>query len=158
MISEPNCSHINTKNIKNYNHYCVCVCVAKHQPVECVQIMRWWSSNLRQRPLRNLGSVANCYLLVYLSRTLLSYRFLIYFRGGGNTPLLNRHPTTNVSLHRIIYPPGRHLSPSQNTDAYRHNPNPRCPCYPPPTLPHSCHACRIPVASAPLMLTKLLPP
>ena len=50
VISEPNCSHINTKNIKNYKHYCLCVCVAKHQPVECVQIMRWWSSNLRNWP------------------------------------------------------------------------------------------------------------
>ena len=25
---------------------CVCACDAVHQPVRCVQIMRWWSSNL----------------------------------------------------------------------------------------------------------------
>ena len=27
---------------------CLCVCVTDHWSVECVQIMRWWSSNLRQ--------------------------------------------------------------------------------------------------------------
>ena len=34
------------------------MCFLGHRSVACVQMMRWWSSNLRQWPLRNLGSVA----------------------------------------------------------------------------------------------------
>ena len=64
----------------------MCVCVSSHQTVECVQIMRWWSSNLIQGRLRSLGSVANCYVLVYLTRPSLSSRFLISFRGGHPPP------------------------------------------------------------------------
>ena len=41
----------------------MCVCIAGHHPVECVQIMTWWSSILGQWPLRNLGSVANFYVI-----------------------------------------------------------------------------------------------
>ena len=69
----------------------VCVCVAGHQTVECIQIIRWWSSNLRKVPLRSLGSFANCYLLVYFNRHSHSSHPLIYFKGGG-TPLLPWHP------------------------------------------------------------------
>ena len=38
---------------------CVCVFVTLRQSLERAQIMRWWNSNLRQCPLRNLGSVTN---------------------------------------------------------------------------------------------------
>ena len=41
-----------------------CVCVTGHQSVECVQIMRWWISNLRKLLLHNLGSVASCYVFI----------------------------------------------------------------------------------------------
>ena len=37
----------------------ICVCVSVQQPVQCARIMRWWSSKLGQRPLWNLGSIAN---------------------------------------------------------------------------------------------------
>ena len=43
---------------------CVCVCVTGHQSLECVWIMSWWSSNLLQWPIRNLGSIAN--LSIYI--------------------------------------------------------------------------------------------
>ena len=49
QIQEFNSSHIII--------LCVCVCVTGHRSVEYVQIMRWWSSNLGQWPLQNLGSV-----------------------------------------------------------------------------------------------------
>ena len=68
----------------------VCVHVAGHQPVECVEIMRWWIYNLRQGLLRILGSVANCYALVYFARPYHSSCLLVYFRGG--IPLLPQHP------------------------------------------------------------------
>ena len=67
-----------------------CVGVAGHQTVYCVQIMRWWSSILLQRPLQNLGSIYNCYVFVYLTRPALSSCLLISFRGSSpslpNTP------------------------------------------------------------------------
>ena len=31
-----------------YIYIHMCVCVTGHWPAECVQIMRWWSSNLGQ--------------------------------------------------------------------------------------------------------------
>ena len=136
---------------------CVCVCVAGHQPAECVQIMRWWISNLGQGPLRSIKSVANFYVFVYLTRPSLSSRFLISFLGGA-APTGPDTPTTDVSPHRIIRPPGRHLSLSQNTDASRHDPTPCCPCSPPPNLPCYRHTCRIPVTTITLPLPKSLPP
>ena len=77
---------------------------------------------------------------------------------GGSDPSYPKNPTTDVSPHRSIRPPGRHLSPSQNTDASCHDPTTRCPCSPPSTLPRSRHACRVPFAYASLPLQKLLPP
>ena len=38
---------IEVKKDKSYSFF-LCVCVAGHQSVDCVQIMRWWSSNLGQ--------------------------------------------------------------------------------------------------------------
>ena len=76
---------------------CVCVsvgaCVAGHQSMDCVQIIRWWSSNLGKRPLRNLRYVTNCYIfiLVPLYPSFLLTDALL----GGVTPLLPRQP-----LHR----------------------------------------------------------
>ena len=64
---------------------CVYVCVAGHQPVECVQIMRWWISNLGHGPLWSLDSVINCYILVYLTIPSISSWFLISFWGGGDS-------------------------------------------------------------------------
>ena len=55
-----------------YMYMRVCVCVDGHYPMECFQIMRWWSYKLGQEPLRIPGSVANCYVLVYLTRPSLS--------------------------------------------------------------------------------------
>ena len=63
-------SGINTKQeqiwieFKNYPflfgaHLRVCVFIYVHQYGWCVQIIRWWCSNLVQVPLQNLGSVAN---------------------------------------------------------------------------------------------------
>ena len=68
-----------------------CVCVSGNQPVECVQIMRRWSSNLGQGPLKSLGSVTNCYILVYLTHPFLYSQFIIYFFGRGS-PLLPQKP------------------------------------------------------------------
>ena len=65
---------------------CVCVCVASHQPVECVRIMMWWSSNHGQGPLRSLGSVANYYVLFYLTHPSHSPPLLIFFQGGQLPP------------------------------------------------------------------------
>ena len=134
----------------------VCVCVTVHKTVECVQIMRWWSSNLVQGILRRLGSVANGYVLVYLTRPSHSSRLLVSFQGGHPPPAPTKN-NTNMSPHRIILPHGINMSPSQHTDASHHDPTPRCPWYPPPTLTRSRHAYRIPVAAAPLLLPKLLP-
>ena len=46
----------------------MCGCVTGHRLVEYVQIIRWWSSNLGQWPLQNLGSVAMLNTLFYPSR------------------------------------------------------------------------------------------
>ena len=78
--------------------------VSGHQPVECVQNMRWWSSNLRQWPLLNLGSVAYCYLLVYLTRPTLSYRFLMYFSGGQPPPASTPPPPKRICTGWSSYP------------------------------------------------------
>ena len=43
------------------------MCVTGHQYVGCVQIMRWWSYNSRQWPLRNLGSVAYCNIFILVT-------------------------------------------------------------------------------------------
>ena len=140
---------------------CVCVCADGHQPVDCVQIMRWWISNLGQGLLRSLGSVDNCYIHVYLFTwpdppTLPTSWFLSGVRGRAS-PLFPETPTTNVSSHSIIFPHCINLSPSHNTDASHHDPTPRFLSSPPPTLPRSCHAYRIPVAAAPLPLPKSIP-
>ena len=136
----------------------MCMCVTSHQPVECVQIMSELSSNLRQWPLGNLGSVAYCYVF-FLSCPALSYRQLISLWGCQPPPAPTLPPHMYVlPPHRIIRPLGNHLSPSQHTYA---------PCFAPIlfyscslflTLPHSCHAYQILVASAPLPLPKLLLP
>ena len=57
------------------------MCVTSHQSVECVQIMRWLSSNLGEWPLWNLGSVAYCYVL-YLSHPTLPSLHIMSLRGG----------------------------------------------------------------------------
>ena len=44
-----------------FMYECVCVCAIVHRSVDYVRIMRWRSSNLIQRPLQNLGSVAYYY-------------------------------------------------------------------------------------------------
>ena len=73
---------------------CVYVCLAGHQPVECVQIMGWWSSNLRQGSLCCLVSVGNCYVLFYLTHPSLSSCFLISFHGRQPPPALTPPPPT----------------------------------------------------------------
>ena len=44
---------------------CNSVCVTGHWYVRYVWIMRWWCSNLIQWPLRNLGSIAYCYIAYF---------------------------------------------------------------------------------------------
>ena len=134
------------------------LCVTGHQFVECAQIMMWWSSNLGQWLLRNLGYVAYCYvfiLVLTLPPFLLSNVIL-----GGNTPnaLTPPPPTSVVSPHRIILPTGRHLYPSHHANVPWLSPTLFCPCSPPLTLHHSRYACLIPVADPPLPLLKSLLP
>ena len=53
---------------------------------------------------------------VYLSRTALPSRRLMSFRWGQPPPAPTPpSPTSVVTPHRIIRPPGRHLSPSHHT-------------------------------------------
>ena len=44
---------------------CNSVCVTGHWYVRYVWIMRWWCSNLIQRPLQNLGSIAYFYIAYF---------------------------------------------------------------------------------------------
>ena len=73
---------------------CVCLCVTNHQSMGCVQIMRWWSSNLGQCPLRNLGSIAYCYLFILVQSCLpfLPYNVL----PGGSSPFCPNTSSTDV--------------------------------------------------------------
>ena len=79
---------------------------------------------------------------------------------GGHPPTapITPPPTPVVSPHSIIRPPGREMYPSQHINVPRLAPIIFCPCSSPLTLPRSRHACRIPVAAAPLPLSKLIIP
>ena len=84
--------------------YWVCVCVTGYQSLECVQIMRWWSSNLGQRPLWNLGSVDN------VMSTYPHPNISIFLDHPRHSPFTNSlpicHPLTylNHSLQQILPP------------------------------------------------------
>ena len=72
----------------------MCVCVTGHQSVGCVLTMRWLSSNPRQQPLCNLGSIAYCYVFIFCPTRLplpLSDVLL-----GGSDPSCPDTPFTNV--------------------------------------------------------------
>ena len=71
---------------RQYQITVCCVCIAGHQPVECVQNMIWWRSNLVQGPIWSLGCVGSFYVLVYLTHPSLYTRFMIYFQGGQPPP------------------------------------------------------------------------
>ena len=72
---------------------CVCVYVCCRPPSYGVcPIMMWWSYKLRQGFLLSLCSVANCYILFFLTRPYLSSHFLISFRGGHLPPALTPPP------------------------------------------------------------------
>ena len=63
---------------------------------------------------------------------------------GGSSPSCPDNPTPNVYPHRIIRPPGCHLSLSQHT-AYRLQPRPHYSLFMlyPSEPPCSCHTCPI---------------
>ena len=119
----------------------MCVfCVAGYRSVECVRIMRWWSSNFVQWTLQNLGSVDYSHIAI-LEPPCFSSRRLIYFRGGDLPPSLSSPPPTSVFyLYRIIHLPGRHLSPSHHTNTPVPLPDPSLsvtsPSSPPSLPPH----------------------
>ena len=84
--------------ISNSNSKRVCMCVfPANQPVDCVQIMSGWSSNLRQGPLWSLKSVANCDVLVYLTHPSHSSCLLIFFQRGH--PASDPTPPPPTCLH-----------------------------------------------------------
>ena len=80
----------------------MCVCATGHSSMVYVQIRMWWSSNLGQKPLHNLGSVDYCYayilepphLLFPPSNVLLG----VAYPSCPKTPPLK----SIVSQHRII--------------------------------------------------------
>ena len=127
----------------------MCVCVTDHRSVRYIRIMRCWCSNLRQRPLWNLGSGAyfdQDYFWTHLTPS--SFR-PIYFRGGS--PLLPR-----LSIHWLLpccrtglsaHPGITHLRPSI-TRTPRSPPHPSFSEYdsysPPLSPPHltDSHLCR----------------
>ena len=72
----------------------VCVCVTGHRSVGFVQIIRWWSSNPGKWPLRNLGSVAYCYVFILdLPHPLFPPSDVL---PGGAPPSFPNTPSTNV--------------------------------------------------------------
>ena len=90
----------------------VCQVFPNHE----VAMFQPWTGNPPYR-----GSVANFYLAILIIPAPKSFaRHLMYARGGG----LSNHPPPLFPLlkvvypHRIISPPGRHLYPSQNTEAH----------------------------------------
>ena len=79
----------------------VCVCVAGHQPGECVQVMSWWSSNPWQWPLQNLCSANNCYVIFTCPALPSIPASWCSFQGGGR-PLLQWQPLHQRPLFLCI--------------------------------------------------------
>ena len=132
----------------------MCVCVTGHRYVSYVRFMRWWSSNLGQKPLHNLGNVAYCCVFILdPPRPLFPPSNVLL---GGEDPSCPDTPSSGVNRlsSQIIRPTERHLSLSQYTGVPGLALTLFCPCSPPPTLSFSCHAFRIPAALAPLSPTK----
>ena len=87
----------------------MCVCVIGHRYVGYFRIMRWWSSNLGQWPLHNLGSVAYCYLFI-LDPPRPVFPPSNVLLGGGRT-LLPQYPSTDVHRFSAQYHPPNLVSP-----------------------------------------------
>ena len=132
-------------------YVCACAYVTGHRFGEYAQIMRWWSSNIGQKPLRNLGSVNYCYIAILDPlRPLLPSSDVF---PGGVSPLLLQHP-----LHRLLSCLHTGLS-TQPGVTYLRPRIPKIPCLsltclcqsppPPPTpprLPDSSFRCSLTAA------------
>ena len=117
-----------------------------HRTVGYVQIMRWWSSNLRQRPLQNLGSVAYCYIFS------IDLPFPLFLPSdaltGGAAPSCPETPSTNVRIFSAQNHPPTWASPV-SFPAYQFSrplPYPSLsvlsPSNPPFLSPHLGYSCR----------------
>ena len=145
--------------ILSWVRYClkICVCFTGHRSEGYVWIMRWWSSNLGQRPCRNLGSMAYCYIaIIDPPRHLLPpYGVLL----GGEATSCTNTPSTNVCLvsthdHSLTQESPISVQAHQFSRA---SPFPVAVCNPPlPLIPLPYHVYRIPIAAAPLLLPKYL--
>ena len=87
----------------------MCVCITGHWSVECIWIMRRWSSNLGNLPLWNLGSVTYCYIAILdPPHPLLSTSDLL---SGVSAPSYPDIPSNNVSLVSAQNNPPTRASP-----------------------------------------------
>ena len=136
---------------------CVCVCVTGHQSLECVQIMRWWTSNIVQWPIRNLGYVTYCYTAIIDPTHPLPLPPNIL--PGEADPSWPKTPSTNVHILSTQDHLNTRASPV-SVPEYRYV----CASYSPvstsnpPTHPLPCHrhTCRIPVAATTLPLPQYI--
>ena len=93
-----------------------CCCFPGHWYVKCLRIMRCLCPNLRTRTPPELGSVANFYVAIFLKPDqTFSARHPMSVWGGlpAYAHYLYPFPTV-VYPHRIIFPTGCHLYPSQH--------------------------------------------
>ena len=95
----------------------LCVCGTGHQSVRYVLIMRGLCSNLRQWPLRKLGSVA---IFTTLNLALPPHLFQPFLYCSSSS----LHPTAPQSVYVNRCSPlfGLHLIPTSSTRAKRHPP------------------------------------
>ena len=130
------------------------MCATGHLFVDYVQTMRWWSSNLRQRPFQNLGSVAILDTLFYPALPTCLSRFCIVL---GTLLLPNTPPSVAVHCLRTSL---SHPLPNPSLGAVR-CPYGRFPYLPPvcfrrsslrPAL-RACTCCFFHVRSPPLLHT-----
>ena len=91
----------------------VYLCVTGYCLVECVQIIRWRSSNLRQRPLRNLGSGTILDTLFYPVRpTLLIHLCIVLGFLLRTTPPSPTPPSVDICCqHTLLSQPLTTSSP-----------------------------------------------